>query len=72
MSRQTGRKPRQVGVAMEPLRLLPPFFVEAPPRQPEQILAALRALFRDQLEERLASARESSVHPSSMPGDAAQ
>jgi hypothetical protein len=52
------------------LQLLQPLFVEAPPEQPEQMLAALRALFRDHLEERLASGRESSVHLSSMPGDA--
>jgi hypothetical protein len=54
------------------LRLLRPRFVEAPPDQPEQLLMALRALFRDQLEERLASGRESSVHLSTMPGDAAE
>ena len=52
------------------MQLLQPLFVEAPPEQPEQMLAALRALFRDHLEERLASGRESSVHLSSMPGDA--
>jgi hypothetical protein len=54
------------------LRLLSPLFAEAPPDQPEQILIALRALFRDHLEEGLASGRESSIHPSSMPGDAAE
>jgi hypothetical protein len=63
---------RSSGVAREPLQLLQPLFVEAPPEQPEQMLAALRALFRDHLEERLASGRESSVHLSSMPGDAAE
>jgi hypothetical protein len=51
------------------LRLLRPKVVEAPPRQRDQLLRALRVLFRDELEERLASRRESSVHPSSMPED---
>jgi hypothetical protein len=72
MSRQTGPQRRPAGVAPEPLRLLSPLFVEAPPNQPEQLMSALRALFRDHLEERLASGRESSIHPSSMPGDAVQ
>jgi hypothetical protein len=47
-------------------------FVEAPPGQRELLMTALRALFRDQLEERLASGRESSIHPSAMPGDAVE
>jgi hypothetical protein len=54
------------------LRVLPPLFVEAPAGQREQLMTALRALFRGELEERLASGRESSIHPSSMPGDAVQ
>jgi hypothetical protein len=72
MSQRTGGARRRVGVAAEPLRLLRPRFVDAPPDQREQVMTALRALFRDELEERLASRRESSVHPSSMPGDAAE
>jgi hypothetical protein len=64
-------RPR-LGVATPLLRVLPPRLVEAPPDQPARIVTALRALFRGELEERLASERESSIHPSSMPGDAAQ
>jgi hypothetical protein len=60
----------RVGHSAEPLWLLPPRFVEAPREQAHQVMTALRALFRDQLEERLASRRESSVHPSSMPSEA--
>ena len=72
MSGPTPGRRRRVAAATEALRLLRPRFVEAPPDQPEQLLMALRALFRDQLEERLASGRESSVHLSTMPGDAAE
>jgi hypothetical protein len=72
MSRRTGGVPRRVGVPTEPLRLMPPRFVEAPPGQRRELMAALRALFRNHLEERLASGCESSIDPSSMPGDAAQ
>jgi hypothetical protein len=72
MSRQSGPNRRRVGIAAEPLRLLSPLFVEAPPGKGELLMTALRALFRDHIEERLASGREESVHGRTMPGEAVQ
>jgi hypothetical protein len=71
MSRKRGRMQR-VGETPDRLRLLPPVFVEAPPGRREHLLAALRALFRDQLEERLACGGGTSVDGRSMPGEGAQ
>jgi hypothetical protein len=43
------------------IRLLPPQFVDSPPEQSKLLAAALRTLFRDHLEERLAEAPQTSV-----------
>ena len=50
----------------EPLTVLPPSFVEAPPEQREELLSALRTLFLEHLEERLASTPEQSVDDESV------
>ena len=72
MSRRTGAVPRRVGVPTEPMRLMPPLFVQAPPDQQDELMAALRALFRDHLEERLACGSDTSINGRAMPGDATQ
>ena len=72
MSPRPGRVPPQVGIPTEPLRLMPPLFVEAPPEKRDELLAALRALFRDHIEERLACGSETSINGHAMPGDDAQ
>ena len=72
MSPRPGRLPQQVGIPTEPLRLMPPLFVEAPPGERDELLAALRALFRDHLEERLACDSDASINGHAMPGDDAQ
>lgn len=72
MSRRTGAVPPRVGSPTEPLRLMPPLFVEAPHEKRDELIAALRALFRDHLEERLACGSATSVNGRAMPGDAAQ
>ncbi len=72
MSRRTGRVPQRVGIPTEPLRLMPPLFVEPPPGQSDELMAALRALFRDHLEERLACDSDTSINGHAMPEDAAQ
>ena len=69
MSRRTGAGRRRVGTASEPLQLLPARFVDAPPGQPEELVAALRVLFRDHLEERLDCGSDTSVNGGAMPGE---
>lgn len=71
MSRPTGAVPG-AGAPTEPLRLMPPVFVQAAPDQRDELMAALRALFRDHLEERLACDSDTSINGHAMPGDDAQ
>lgn len=52
--------------ASEQLKLRRPLLVEPPPGQREQLLSALRTLFREHLEERLAFSPQSSVDPASV------
>jgi hypothetical protein len=56
----------------ESLELWRPLFVEPSAGQTERLLEALRTLFRDELEERLASHADSSVHPGTVDGEPAQ
>jgi len=51
---------------------MPPVFVQAAPDQRDELMAALRALFRDHLEERLACDSDTSINGHAMPGDDAQ
>ena len=55
-----------------PLELRRPRFVEPPRGHPEQLLAVLRALFRDWFEERLAFSAEASIDPSAVDAERAR
>jgi hypothetical protein len=61
--RTRGGQPPAAGARVELSR---PAFVEQPPGQQERLQAALRTLFREHLEKRLAFSPQSSIDPSAV------